>query len=284
MKLLYTSDLHGSETHYERLLAVAESTRPDLVVLGGDLLPDDSALQPDRLGHGQPEYVRTRFRQIVGDLRRSSGCKGVLLIFGNHDWGSCVPAMGELASEGLVSILNPKEPLQIDGLSFLGYSCTPPTPWFVKDFERLDQPGDRPPLLGGALWDARFSRPVQHGAAHLYEIAPSIAEDLASVKEPAAPWVFVVHAPPHATHLDRAYGNHSYGSKAIREAIERLQPLLSLHGHIHESPKVSGHWRDALGETVSVNPGQETLTLNYVLVDIDVAEKNLSRIEHGQQS
>ncbi len=42
------------------------------------------------------------------------------------------------------------------------------------------------------------------------------------------------------------------GSRAVREAIERLQPLLSLHGHIHESRGLI-----QIGRTTAVNPGSE---------------------------
>ena len=42
------------------------------------------------------------------------------------------------------------------------------------------------------------------------------------------------------------------GSKAVREAIEHYQPLLSLHGHIHESRNVT-----RIGRTTAVNPGSE---------------------------
>lgn len=42
------------------------------------------------------------------------------------------------------------------------------------------------------------------------------------------------------------------GSRAVREAIETRQPLLSLHGHIHESGGVT-----KLGRTTSINPGSE---------------------------
>src|SRR5262245_46215580 len=45
---------------------------------------------------------------------------------------------------------------------------------------------------------------------------------------------------------------HGAGSKAVRRAIETHQPLLSLHGHIHESPGVV-----KIGRTTSVNPGSE---------------------------
>ena len=283
MRVLYTSDVHGDEGHYGKLLVAAESVKPDLVILGGDLLPDDSALEPETLGHGQPEYVKTVFRKYMTDLRGRCGCQGILTIFGNHDWGSSVPAMEELARDGLVTVLDHRRCVGIDGLNFVGYSCTPPTPWFVKDFERLDRPGDRPPLIGGARWDARFSRPVQHGAKLLFEDVPTIEEELASLSAPADPWVFVAHAPPVDTHLDRAFGNKPFGSVSIRKAIERHQPLLSLHGHIHESPSVSGRWRDTLGKTVAVNPGQSSRHLSYVVIEIDVPGQRITSMEHGQQ-
>jgi Icc-related predicted phosphoesterase len=42
------------------------------------------------------------------------------------------------------------------------------------------------------------------------------------------------------------------GSSAVRAVIERVQPLLALHGHIHESP---GHVR--IGRTLCINAGSE---------------------------
>ena len=59
------------------------------------------------------------------------------------------------------------------------------------------------------------------------------------------------------------------GSRAVREAIERYQPLLALHGHVHES-------RGAikLGRTLCVNPGSEYSEgiLNGALVTIKKGE------------
>ena len=43
---------------------------------------------------------------------------------------------------------------------------------------------------------------------------------------------------------------------AIRAFVERHQPPLVLSGHIHESPRVTGRWRDTIGRTAMVNPGQ----------------------------
>ncbi|MBD3367775.1 MAG: phosphoesterase [Candidatus Eisenbacteria bacterium] len=79
--------------------------------------------------------------------------------------------------------------------------------------------------------------------------------------------IFNLHAPPHGTMLDLApeldankkpvtvAGQVNFvhvGSKAVRNAIEKYQPMIGLHGHIHES---YGH--DKLGESPVVNPGSE---------------------------
>jgi len=75
------------------------------------------------------------------------------------------------------------------------------------------------------------------------------------------------HAPPYDSGLDRApkldkdlkpvmdFGNpvfESVGSRAVLKVIREFQPLLGLHGHIHESP---AHAK--IGRTVCMNPGSE---------------------------
>lgn len=261
----------------------AQAYAPDFVILGGDMLPDDSALEPEALGKGQPEFVRREFRKAVMNVRDACHPRAILVIFGNHDWGSSVVAMKELADENLVVILDHRTPFEGGGLRFLGYSCTPPTPWFVKDFERLDLPGDVAPLLGGARWDPRFSKAMAHASPLIYKEVPTIADELAELRAPPQPWVLVAHAPPFGTNLDRSYKGDSWGSRAVRAAIEKHQPLLSLHGHVHESPVVSGSYMQRLGKTVAINPGQARDSLRYVLIEIREADGEIGDIVHGQQ-
>jgi hypothetical protein len=56
------------------------------------------------------------------------------------------------------------------------------------------------------------------------------------------------------------------GSKAVRRIIERHQPLIGLHGHIHESKGAR-----KVGRTLCVNPGSEYQqgTLKGVIVNLD---------------
>lgn len=69
--------------------------------------------------------------------------------------------------------------------------------------------------------------------------------------------IFISHNVPYNTKLDKismkahlkVRGKH-YGSKLIRRAIDKWEPILHIGGHIHE-----GRGRDKLGKTVCVNPG-----------------------------
>lgn len=75
--------------------------------------------------------------------------------------------------------------------------------------------------------------------------------------------IFNFHDPPYESQLDEApeldedrrpkYGAQTtepVGSTAVRNVIERYQPSISLHGHVHES-----RGKTRIGETVAVNPG-----------------------------
>jgi uncharacterized protein len=75
--------------------------------------------------------------------------------------------------------------------------------------------------------------------------------------------VFNIHVPPHKSGLDEApeldkdlrpvlagQSLQPVGSTALREAIQKYQPLLGLHGHIHE-----GRGATRLGKTLCINPG-----------------------------
>ena len=79
--------------------------------------------------------------------------------------------------------------------------------------------------------------------------------------------IFNLHVPPYASGLDEAPALDERltlkvgagavqmapaGSRAVRTTIETYQPLLSLHGHIHESRAAV-----RIGRTLAVNPGSD---------------------------
>jgi Icc-related predicted phosphoesterase len=90
-------------------------------------------------------------------------------------------------------------------------------------------------------------------------------------------WLF--HAPPHQTTLDRAALDGKtvdyapvdvhVGSIAIRRFIERRQPLVTLHGHIHESARLTGEWHTQVGRTHAMNAAHDGPELALVRFDPD---------------
>ena len=116
----------------------------------------------------------------------------------------------------------------------------------------------------GAANQTPWSCPRDKTEAELSQIIEGLAS---SLKDPSQA-VFNLHVPPYDTNLDQApeldenltpklslsggFKIIPVGSKAVRQAIEKYQPLLGLHGHIHESRSAQ-----KLGRTMCINPGSE---------------------------
>jgi Icc-related predicted phosphoesterase len=104
-------------------------------------------------------------------------------------------------------------------------------------------------------------------------------EAMASQVSDSSKAIFNLHCPPYKSGLDEApaidadmklmHGGRALrpvGSTAVRQAIEKHQPLLSLHGHIHESKGAI-----KIGKTLSINPGSayEEGMLMAAIVNLD---------------
>jgi Icc-related predicted phosphoesterase len=136
------------------------------------------------------------------------------------------------------------------------------------------------PILLASLGN---TNPTPWHTAREYE-EPVLAAQIDELLRPApegARLVFNFHVPPYRSGLDTATELDDtlrpvlrngapveipVGSTAVREAIERVQPVVGLHGHIHES---AGVWR--CGRTICLNPGTEygTGVLKGALVQFD---------------
>jgi Icc-related predicted phosphoesterase len=93
--------------------------------------------------------------------------------------------------------------------------------------------------------------------------------------------IYVIHMPPHKLGLDQCFHGAKVGSKAVYDFVLKNQPLLSLHGHIHESPDVTGRWHAKLGNTLCIQPGQLD---QFTYVTIDLATMEFDRIEERRKT
>lgn len=247
----FTSDLHGQGALYEQALAQAAVRRPRAVILGGDLCPHDAGrdgIQAQRL------FLDGFLVEFARRLREAVPESELLLMMGNDDWAANLDCL-ERGHGRLWQHLH-ERPVSIDGTRIAGISWVPITPFGMKDWERWDDGAEEsPPRLDGLASRSGAMAPVRFDPAHR---APTIADALAErgAEVAAGEAIWVCHSPPRDTRCDLTGAGRHVGSRALRAFVERCQPPLVLSGHIHESPRVSASWRDLIGRTAIVNPGQ----------------------------
>lgn len=284
LALYYTSDVHGSERCFLKFLNAAKFYGVDTLLLGGDLtgkvlvpivqtdgrwemtfLGRHEVLRsveeveeaekrirfngfypyrcdPDELARmeADPAYAERIFRRVMRESverwvrlaeerLRGTGVR-CFVMPGNDDEFE----IDEVLNRSDVVINPDGAVIEIDGYQLLSLAWANPTPW--------NSPRELPEE----------------------ELAARI-ERLARELDPHRPVIFNLHCPPYDSTLDSApqlrddlsivmVGGQPnlipVGSRAVRDAIERYQPVLSLHGHIHES---RGAVR--IGRTLCINPG-----------------------------
>ncbi len=301
-RIFFATDIHGSERCFRKWLNARVAYRADVLVLGGDIT--GKALIPiveegrerwtarvrgeDRTASGReelealkgtigimgyyalvldpdekreldrdPARLEAVFRRVMretlerwltlADERLPAGFPA-FAILGNDDY----PELAEVLGRGGVIRYGESRVWELpDGTEVLSCGFSNPTPW--------DSPRE---LSEDDL------------AARLRAAASSLARPERAV--------FNVHCPPFDTNLDLApVIDESFkpragmaggvelapvGSTAVREVIEEFQPMLGLHGHVHECSA-----GDQLGGTLCINPGSNYLmgTLKGALVEID---------------
>jgi Icc-related predicted phosphoesterase len=284
--IYYASDIHGSSRLWRKFINAGRFYGVDALVMGGDITGKavvpivetsrgflaehvagerlfhedeldavesrirDLGFYPYRIPEAEFEAIRADparmsevFRQAMKDSlqgwlgfaeeRLHDSHIRLYVMLGNDDepYLREVIAASPLAvdSEGVVIELG-------EGFQMLSYGYSNPTPW---------------------------SAPREVSEDELERRLESLVSDL---NDPSRS-VFNLHVPPIRTSLDQApeldqnlkptvRGGSvlmtAAGSVAVRNVIERHQPLLALHGHIHESRGIA-----KLGRTVCINPGSE---------------------------
>jgi|SRR3989344_822538 len=278
-----TSDIHGNIRHYEKIKQVVVEQNASFVFLCGDLLPKEGGLwQPEnkiRTIQTQKEFIQDYFLDYLKDLSRHAY---VYAIFGNDDFKSNYPLVQKINDKvcflenQVVRLPIPEEEIYVAGYPYVSL-----TPFLQKDWEKWDDiEGEIPHkfyTLEGYTSENDEHHPITFGK---YGGHSTIAEDLTELARKSDPkkTVYMIHEPPYNTPLDTISRDNKFikdnllhiGSKAIRAFIETKQPLLSLHGHIHETFRESGEFQWKCGSSVSITASHDfqQVPLAYVLFDL----------------
>lgn len=291
--VVYTSDVHGNEVQYQKLVDYALQVSADFVVIGGDIAPKGNSvtasieelkskgLPPDAFIAMQRIFFKERLPNLVRPLREKN--IHLFMMMGNDDCKANLDVFEQGEEKGLYQIIHGKRLKLTDDFDVVGYSYVPITPFGIKDWEKFDL-SEVPKSLGkeyakrkkatyklaGSLSTLEGWFPFRFTAE--MEKKDSIQKDLDQplFRNKPNKTVYVLHSPPNDTNLDIIMNGNHVGSFAERLFIERCQPYLTLHGHIHETVHKSGSFKQVIGNTISLASGNHNVGKDLAVVVFDL--------------
>jgi uncharacterized protein len=310
LKIFFVTDLHGSEICWKKFLNAGAFYGADVVILGGDVtgkamvpivqkadgsweaslqdfresLATDAEIQefekrvmnrgyyPIRVSDEEyramqddADLVDKRFKEVMLDGTERWIAMAEEKLAGTGIRVVACPANDDmfeiddlLSGASVVETGDEDHPIELDGFTMISMGWTNPTPWHT--FREAEEP----------------------------ELAKRIEHALESASDPSTT-IFNFHAPPYGSKLDNAPALNEdltyksggqalkpVGSTAVHESIKRFQPLLSLHGHIHESKGAA-----RIGTTLALNPGSsyEEGILQAAVVNIDPKKRKVKNYQ-----
>ncbi len=285
--IYYASDVHGSNRCFRKFLNASKFYKAQVLVMGGDVLGKAIVfLEETRPGvyvtneRGQRLELTTEAE--VREFEKVTADKGLYTYRCREGEREALYASGEVESvferlmkERLAEWVS----LGDERLAGTGVRCyimggndDPPEVLRALETGRIvHNPEGAPVVLDDAseMISLGWSNPTPWNTPRECsedELAQRIDALMTHVKRPDA-LVMNLHVPPFKSGLDDAPELNSdlkvqsslgqtrfkpVGSTAVRAAIERYQPLLGLHGHIHEA-----HASCKIGRTVCINPGSD---------------------------
>jgi Icc-related predicted phosphoesterase len=283
--MYYASDIHGSEILWRKFLSAAASYKAGVLVMGGDvtgkvvvpLVERDDGFHVELFGVSQV---------VSGDAAEEMEHR----IRGNGKYPHRMTAeelgrVAELSEDDREQWF--ADVMRVTFASWLALAderLDPATRCFVMpgndDPAGVDTAIDQarkveacdgrivefdghPMLSLGYANRTPFDSPRELDEEALYERVSAMADEVGDMSR----CIFNLHVPPYDSSLDTAPALTDdlevimsgsapkmipVGSTAVREAIERYQPLLALHGHVHESAGAT-----KIGRTLCINPGSD---------------------------
>ncbi|HXR61627.1 MAG TPA: hypothetical protein VN732_09890 [Solirubrobacterales bacterium] len=286
-RLYYAGDIHGSRVCWKKFINAAAHYPADALVMGGDLTGKALVLIV-REGDGSysarvlGEQRVARSAEELDHLQQAVSTNGMYPLIVDPDQAQRLrddagrreeaferALLGELelwiefAEERLAGsethayvIPGNDDPWSIDPVLASGSAVVPCD-------EKVVEVGPHELLSFGYSNRTPWKTPRELDEDEIYARLKRLTEQL----ERPAQAIFNIHVPPWESSLDTAFevdeelryvtrGGRPHeiptGSRAVRQVIEEVQPVLSLHGHIHESKGMT-----KIGRTVAINPGSD---------------------------
>jgi Icc-related predicted phosphoesterase len=302
-RIFYATDIHGSEDCFRKFLAAAKEYKPNVLILGGDItgkmiIPIVAESQTEwtttflgesltmrnetevqavekkirAIGYYTYRAPRREAEEIQTDQERVDALFSRLMGESVDGWVKL--AEERLKGSGTKCYISPgnDDTFAIDPIiQSSNYVVCPEGKVIMID--------DQHEMIScGYSNMTPWKCPRDITEEELSEKVASMTSQVQDMER----CIFNLHCPPYNSGLDQApkldkdlnpsvqpgggFEMAPAGSTAVRDAIQKHQPLLALHGHIHES---KGTFK--IGRTLCLNPGSEYAEriLRGVLLDVD---------------
>lgn len=284
MRIFYATDVHGSEICWKKFISGAKFYDVDTLILGGDmtgkaivpiiaqgsnrykvtLLEQETILEGDEQlnqmintiqNRGYYPYVTTpdEVAEIAGTPGRSDELFVKQVLKTLERWMDY--ADSKLAGTGIRCFVCPgnDDVFEVDSAILASKTVELAEGKVIQldEHHEMISTGWSNPTP----WDTHREEPDEDLLKRIEAMIPRLRNPSTAV--------FNLHAPPYGSGLDEApeltkdmrlkYAGQSLvpvGSRAVLEVIEKYQPLLGLHGHIHE-----GKGTRKIKKTLCINPG-----------------------------
>lgn len=270
MKILYVTDLHGDKNKYWKSLEEAIKKDIKVIVNGGDMLPK----QCDR-HREQPIFIKEFLKEYFTELKKHNII--YLTMLGNDDLVALDQLFDEVCHEfdNVYNIAGQK--VCINGYEFIGMNYILDHPFGCKDRVVTEMnyiPQQQLSAMTGISNKHDYDI-IENWLEYSVTQLPYMCDILNALPLPnhLDKTIYVMHMPPFGLNLGQLnYGNLDIGSADIYWFLKEKQPLLSLHGHIHECPDTQkGKWINYILNTTCIQTGQKELNdcyMTYAIIDL----------------
>ena len=280
--MIFVTDVHGNLLVFEYILRAAKELNIKNIVFGGDFAPRKAMIDFNKKMmfepfHGEWHPYNEVFKQMgywvlhtkmkpsaknvekavaevhkkfmpaqvsftknlaktFGDFKKNNPGFEIYIMPGNNDDIKTLAVLAKAEKQGALKQVHMKTH-KMGEFDLVGYGYISPTPFKFKYWEKPEK--------------------------EIYKDLYKITKGLDPKKT-----IISTHVPPKDTPLDILWDGKSHvGSKAVRDFIRDWQPFMTLHGHIHEAPEVSGKFVTKIGKSMCINPGGSEEDVKAMLIN-----------------